>query len=162
MTSSSLKQSVNQQREKLTLMLGKALLKLAKRCPPIIQQRTALEELLNSELPEISYCKHLYVLDADGHQITANITRDGLDESHFARDRMDRPYMQDIVGHTDFKLSEAYISRNKKRPSFTAVQVIRDEAGERIGFLGADYDLRELPGSLGVYQEPNNWATNQR
>ncbi|MDM8547479.1 PDC sensor domain-containing protein [Candidatus Venteria ishoeyi] len=157
MDTPTLKQSVNQQREKLTLLLGKALLKLAKCCPPIMQLRIELEALLEAELPNIGYCKHLYVLDAQGVQVTANITRTGQDLSHFARNRMTRPYMQEIIGHTDFKLSEAYISRNKKRPSLTAIQVIRDESGERIGFLGADYDLRELPGSLGVYQEPNSW-----
>jgi hypothetical protein len=118
-----------------------------------------LEALLQEELPNIEYCKHLYVLDANGVQITANVTRDGLDNNHFGRERSDRPYMQHIVGITDFKLSEAYISRNNKRPSLTAIQVIRnaDGEGERIGFLGADYDLRELPGSEGLYKEPDNW-----
>jgi hypothetical protein len=65
--------------------------------------------------------------------------------------------MQGIIGTTDFKLSEAYISRNKKRPSFTAIQVVRDDKGERVGFLGADFDLRELPGIKETYQEPDNW-----
>ncbi|MCW8922456.1 MAG: hypothetical protein OQK69_02335, partial [Gammaproteobacteria bacterium] len=51
----------------------------------------------------------------------------------------------------------AYISRNKKRPSFTAMQVINNQNGERAGFLGADFDLRELPGIKDIYQEPDNW-----
>lgn len=157
MSLSTLKAAIHHQRENLTLRLGQALLKLAKRSPPIIHDRAALEALLQAELPTLEYCKHLYVLDADGVQITANITREGLDHSHFARNRADRPYMQHIVGITDFKLSEAYISRNKKRPSLTAVQVIRNRDGERIGFLGADYDLRELPGSEALYREPDNW-----
>ncbi len=152
----SLKHSIQQQREHLTALLGRKLLKLAKTCAPNLQ-REALEALLTRELPNITYCKHLYVLDADGVQITANITREGKDDSHFRRDRLDRPYMQEIIGHTDFKLSEAYISRNKKRPSLTAIQVIRGTEGERVGFLGADYDLRELPGTADIYQEPDNW-----
>lgn len=153
---SNLKNSIQQQREQLTALLGRKLLKLAKTCAPNLQ-REALENLLARELPNIKYCKHLYVLDAQGGQITANITREGKDDSHFGRDRMGRPYMQNIIGHTDFKLSEAYISRNKKRPSLTAIQVIRGTNGERIGFLGADYDLRELPGTADLYQEPDNW-----
>lgn len=152
----NLKHAIQQQRESLTALLGRRLLKLAKACAPNLQ-RDALEERLSRELPNISYCKHLYVLDADGAQITANITREGKDHSHFGRNRSSRPYMQDIIGHTDFKLSEAYISRNKKRPSLTAVQVIRGTDGGRVGFLGADYDLRELPGTAAIYQEPHNW-----
>ncbi|MDH3355251.1 MAG: PDC sensor domain-containing protein, partial [Chromatiales bacterium] len=71
--------------------------------------------------------------------------------------RMSRPYMQGIVDVTDFKLSDAYISRNKKRPSITAIQVIRDQDGSRIGFLGADYDLRELPHTEQMYHESDDW-----
>jgi hypothetical protein len=105
----------------------------------------------------LPHCKHLYVLDADGVQITDNITQTGRDADHFGRDRMDRPYMEGIIGTTDFKLSEAYISRNKKRPSFTAVRVVRDKQGVRSGFLGADFDLRELPGIKDAYREPDDW-----
>jgi hypothetical protein len=64
-------------------------------------------------------------------------------------------HMQDAS--IDFNLSEAYISRNKKRPSVTAVQTIRDEHGRRVGFLGVDYDLRELPHSEVIYEEPSQW-----
>jgi hypothetical protein len=158
MSLSALKESIRQQRESLTKFLGKAMLKLAKRCAPEIHARATLEKLLQEELPQIPSCKHLYILDRDGVQITDNITRDGADPAHFGRDRMDRPYMQKIIGWTDFKLSEAYISRNKKRPSLTAIQVIRNSEAERIGFLGADYDLRDLPtGNAELYREPDTW-----
>ena len=154
---SNLKQSVRLQREHLTGLLSGVMYDLAKKCADCMEDRAGLELILHEALPPMAYCKHLYVLDAQGLQLTSNITREGPDETHFGRNRMDRPYMQAIVGTTDFKLSEAYISRNKKRPSLTAVQVIRGSDGTRVGFLGADYDLRELPGTEGLYQEPDNW-----
>jgi hypothetical protein len=154
---SSLKESILKQREMLTVLLGKTMYTLAKECAAEIVNRPRLEVLLTQALPKIAYCKHLYVLDAAGLQISDNITREGPDHDHFGRNRSDRPYMQNILGSTDFKLSEAYISRNKKRPSLTAIQVIRNEKGEHIGFLGADYDLRELPGTEGIYQESRAW-----
>ncbi|MDH5710890.1 MAG: PDC sensor domain-containing protein [Gammaproteobacteria bacterium] len=157
MSSGNLKETISAQREKLTAMLAEEMHTLANRCALLHGNREALGTLLTEALPGFSFCKHLYVLDAEGIQITDNITQFGIDESHFGRNRIDRPYMEGIIGITDFKLSEAYISRNKKRPSFTAIQVIRDEAGERIGFLGADFDLRELPGIKEIYQEPDNW-----
>ncbi len=155
--SQSLKESVRHQREMLTDLLGGTMRGLANDCAQRMGQRGALEQRLQQAMAEMSYCKYLYVLDRKGVQVTANVTRDGLDQSQFGRDRSARPYMQGIVGSTDFKLSEAYISRNKKRPSVTAVQVIRNDAGRRIGFLGADYDLRELPNPGGIYQEPADW-----
>lgn len=141
----------------LTALLGDAMHELAIRCAELIDSRIALETLLTNAFPVLSYCKHLYVLNADCIQITDNITRDGNDHVHFGRDRSDRPYMQDIIGTTDFKLSEAYISRNKKRPSLTAVQVIRDHKGKHVGYLGADFDTRELPHSADGYTEPDDW-----
>ena len=157
MSSSNLKNTIRIQREKLTAQLSDEMHELATKSSPILDDREALNQLLSNTLPKLPHSKHLYVLDADGVQITDNITQTGRDADHFGRDRMDRPYMDGIIGTTDFKLSEAYISRNKKRPSFTAVQVIRDKQGVRSGFLGADFDLRELPGIKDAYQEPDNW-----
>lgn len=158
MSAPSLKESVRHQREALTALLSEKMHELAQRCAGVMGRRAELEALLQDALPELTYCKHVYVLDADGVQVTDNITREGPDPAHFGRDRSDRPYMQGIVGSTDFKLSEAYISRNKKRPSLTAVQVIRGADGERLGFLGTDYDLRELPLTGGaLYREPDSW-----
>jgi hypothetical protein len=157
MNSGNLKETIRLQREKLTSMLGQTMHELAAKCAPLMADREALDQLLAVSLPALSYCKHLYVLNSYGIQLTDNMTHSGIEAEHFGRNRMDRPYMQGIVGVTDFKLSDAYISRNKKRPSFTAVQVIRDENGGLAGFLGADFDLRELPDIKEVYQEPDVW-----
>lgn len=155
--SSSLQESIRVQREMLTRLLSESMHDLAIRCADIIDVRVSLETLLINALPKLSYCKHLYILNREGVQITDNITPNGVDHAHFGRERMDRPYMDGIIGITDFKLSEAYISRNKQRPSLTAIQVIRNRAGERVGFLGADFDLRELPHANGSYKEPDTW-----
>jgi hypothetical protein len=53
-------------------------------------------------------------------------------------------------------LSGAYISLSKHRPSITALQTLfRD--GEAIGYLGADFDLRDLPTQGDLYIEPGQW-----
>lgn len=155
--SSTLQATIERQREMLTDLLAQSLLRLARRCAPMMPDRESLEQLLASELPKLAYCKHLYVLDGNQVQITANLSRDGSDDAHFGRDRSSRPYMQGIIGTTDFRLSDAYISRNTRRPSLTAVQVIRSVEGQRIGFLGVDYDLRELPRGAEMYRESADW-----
>ena len=157
MSHTPLEKNIRLQREMLTRLLSEAMHDLAKRCAEIIDVRISLETLLTNALPKFSYCKHLYVLNASGIQITDNIIQTGTEHTHFGRDRSDRPYMQDIIGTTDFKLSEAYISRNKKRPSLTAIQVIRNSNGDHIGYLGADFDMRELPQTESHYKEPDVW-----
>ncbi|MBI3187606.1 MAG: hypothetical protein HYZ31_07080 [Gammaproteobacteria bacterium] len=157
MKSSPLEKNILMQREMLTRLLSEAMHDLAVRCAQVIDVRNSLETLLINALPKFSYCKHLYVLNAGGIQITDNILQGGAEHEHFGRDRSDRPYMQDIIGTTDFKLSEAYISRNKKRQSLTAIQVIRNHRGDHIGYLGADFDMRELPHTESGYKEPEVW-----
>lgn len=158
MTATSLKDSIRRQRESLTALLSGTMYDLARSCAVHMHDRAALERLLTEALPRLVYCKHVYVLDVDGVQVTDNISRAGHDPLHFGRNRISRPYMAGIVGSTDFKLSDAYISRNKKRPSLTAIQVIRDREGNRLGFLGTDYDLRELPlTGEAIYKEPDTW-----
>jgi hypothetical protein len=141
----------------LTSKIGHAMYKLSRECAVLMTNRSDLEQRLILALGEIPFCKHLYVMNADGVQIVDNVTRRGPDKAHFGRDRSMRPYMQGIVGATDFRLSEAYISKNSKRPSLTAVCVIRDTSNTRIGFLGADYDLRELPVTQDLYRETQSW-----
>ena len=76
------------------------------------------------------------------------------------RDRSPRPYMKNLFKPRegeDFELSKAYITKNTKRPSITGIQLIRDKQGNRLGFLGVDYDLRELPRDDTMYEEPRQW-----
>jgi hypothetical protein len=53
-------------------------------------------------------------------------------------------------------LSDAYISLRARRPSITALQVIRRD-DETLGYLGADFDLRDLPVTGELYEEPLVW-----
>lgn len=157
MADTNLKAAVLKQREELAAMLAAATRELAAECRDLLGDREELEGLLTTALDGLSHCKHLFVLDATGMQFIDNITRDGPDPSHLGRNRADRPYMHGLIGSTDFRLSEAYISRNAKRPMLTAVRVIRDDAGQHIGYLGADFDLRELPATKELYRQSQSW-----
>lgn len=157
----SLTEGVRIQREVLKQLLSSPMSSLAAASAKTINNKqmkvSALETLLIDALPGFSFCKHLFVLNDQFIQVTNNITREGVDASHHSRDRSGRPYLVNIVGQTDFKLSEAYISRRQLRPSLTAIQVIRNDEGKLIGFLGADFDMRELPHTENCYKQPDNW-----
>lgn len=155
--STALKQAIQAQRQELATLLGPIMRGLAEASSADFSNRAAVEAVLASGFDRMPYCKHLFALDADGVQFVDNIARDGRDPSQLGRDRSQRPYIQGIVGSTDFRLSEAYISRNRKRPMLTAVQVVRDQEGRLLGFLGADYDLRELPATEQIYNEATGW-----
>lgn len=154
---STLQTSIDRQRELLKSWLSTPLQRLADDCRDVWPDRQVLEERLLAGLSELPYCKYLYLLDDRAQQITSNASRAGLLEVHFGRDRSERPYLAGALAGAAFSLSEAYISRNAHRPSLTAVQVIRAEDGRLLGYLGADFDLRELPATQALYRQPDQW-----
>ncbi|MEW5788978.1 MAG: PDC sensor domain-containing protein [Pseudomonadota bacterium] len=153
----TLQTAIQRQRKILAGWLGTALASLAAECRTAWPDRNELESRLRHGLDELPYCKYLYLLDTRARQITANVTRAGLLADQHGRDRSDRPYLAEALAGAPFSLSEAYISRNAKRPSLTAVARISDDQGTLLGYLGADFDLRELPATQALYQQPEQW-----
>lgn len=154
----TLQKSIEHQRARLIELLGAPLKQYAATLQTSLQDRQLLDEQLRLIFKAIDHCKYVYVLDTQAVQISSTLNRYGLEFSDYQRDRSTRPYLQHIYDdRIDFNLSAAYMSRNKKRPSLTAIQTIRDAQGQRLGFLGVDYDLRELPHSEMIYEEPSKW-----
>jgi hypothetical protein len=152
----ALDQAIAQQRQILSGWLASSLAILAEGCAEVWPRRDALEARLQQGLVELPYCKYLYVLDEQARQLTANVARGGLMGEHHGRDRSARPYLAEALAGAEFSLSDAYISRNAKRPSLTAVRRI-EAHGQTLGYLGADFDLRELPATQALYEQPVKW-----
>jgi hypothetical protein len=154
---SSWKDNIYLQREQLALLLHEPLAALAGQCAPVWGQRDALNSVLVAGFASIPHCTYLYCLDTDALQVCDNISINGVFPGHFGRDRSQRPYMKEAVPVWGFLLSDAYISLAKSRPSLTALQIVRNESGQPLGYLGADFDLRDLPVSSQLYEEPEHW-----
>lgn len=152
----TLKESIQQQRQSLEQSLITPLAKTAFACEEVWPDRQGLAEVLLKHLKEIPNCTFLYALDTNGIQISDNISNTGLLPEHYGRDRSQRPYMKEVVPVNGFLLSEAYISLRVSRPSLTALQVVR-KGKEVVGFIGADFDLRNLPVTAVMYEEPTQW-----
>lgn len=152
-----LQETIAEQRKILVDLLKSPLSELAQSLAPYMDNQAQLETQLREAFPKFQYCKYLYVMNAEGVQITCTIYRDGEDPTSLNRDRSSRPYMQGNFSQNNFSLSEAYISKHNKRPSVTAIHVIKNDIDNKIGYLGVDYDLRELPGTNQLYKENYKW-----
>jgi hypothetical protein len=153
----ALQESVMQQREALIVLLREPLQRLAAQCSRVWGERAALNAVLAEGLKDLPYCRHLYALDTDAVQISDNMSHEGPQEG-FGRDRSKRPYMREVVPSKGFLLTSAYISLREKRPSLSAIQLVRDEAtGQALGFIGAYFGLRDLPLTRQLYEEPRHW-----
>jgi len=153
----TLQQSIAEQRDLLSKMLCDPLKHAANACAEVWGKRDLLDEALQQILQTMPYCKFLYALDTNAIQISDNISHDGVISEDYGRDRSSRPYMNEVVPSTDFVLSAAYISLRAKRPSLTAIQIVRNGQGQALGFVGADFDLRNLPLTRDLYDEPRQW-----
>ncbi len=156
-----LQKTVKKQRKALKKLLSESMSELANACAGNIDNRQLLEDILSDEMKQAEYCKYLWVLDKDARQLTDDIKRVGVKQGQVGRDRIARPYLQRALKGEDYYLSEAYISRNSKRPSLTAVKTIYDTDGHVSGYLGADFDLRELPHTSDEKVEKKVTAGNQ-
>ena len=152
----SWKESIREQRAALLEQLVTPLLNLARDCEVAIPQREDLSRALEKGFSTIPYCTYLYVTDLEGIQLSDNISRCGRLVEHFGRDRSARPYMKEVREDRDFVLSDAYISLSAHRPSVTALQTLYQDA-RPVGYLGADFDLRDLPTTDDLYVEPGVW-----
>ncbi len=153
----TLQKTVTKQRLILKEMLFESMSELALACSQNIDDSQALEKILTDAMGKADYCKYIWVLDRSVCQLTDTIDRAGIKHGQTGRDRAARPYLQRALKGEDYYLSDAYISRNRKRPSLTAVKIIHNDSGQVIGYLGADFDLRELPKTADVYENKKNW-----
>jgi len=153
----TLQESIAHQRKELLDILQEPLQQLAARCNRVWPDRTKLDLVLSEGLKTLPYGRTLYALDPNGLQISSNVSADGLMAASFGRDRSKRPYLCEVLPITGTLLSEAYISLLGRRPSLTAVQIVRDQSGSVLGFIGTDFHLRDLPLTHKLYDEPVFW-----
>ena len=152
----SWKDSIYLQREELAQILREPLGQLAERCTPAWGNCEALDAILVEHFSSIPHCSFLYCMRSDGIQISNNIGQKGIVHGYLGRDRSQRPYMKEAVPVWGFLLSDAYISLSEHRPSLTALQVVCRDS-QTVGYLGADFDLRNLPVTSELYEEPGYW-----
>ena len=153
---STWKEAVKQQRIELTRNLHGPLTQISEACASVWPDHEALNAILLENFSNVPYCLFLYALDMHGVQVSDNVDTNGLMPEHFKRDRSHRPYMRQPVPASGFLLSNAYLSLRANRPSITALQVVQRE-GEKLGYIGADFDLRDLPVTGDVYEESVGW-----
>jgi len=152
----SLKDSIYLQRKQLARLLHEPLARLAEQCAPIWGDRRQLNDRLLQGYASIPHCNFLYCVDTNGIQLCDTVSGASLLSEHYGRDRSQRPYMNEVVPSWGFLLSDAYISQSQHRPSLTALQLVRGAFGA-VGYLGADFDLRNLPATAKLYDEPGHW-----
>ena len=150
------KDAVHRQRIVLAERLSLPLAKLAANCEPVWSNREELGKVLFNAFSTVPYRLYMYALDTNGIQISDNVTAEGIIREQYGRDRSSRPYMCEAVPAWGFLLSDAYLSLRVNRPSITALQIVR-RGDQVLGYIGVDFDLRDLPVTSELYEESEEW-----
>ena len=149
-------QCILQQRADLEGLLSVPLKHLSNECAVVWSQGSAaINSVLNQGMRSIPYARLCYAMDTNGQQISDGIARDGTVSNLVGRDRSERPYFSQVPA-VDFLLSESYISDFTNKPSITAVQIVRMD-NQAVGFVAVLFDLRDLPLTASLYEEPTCW-----
>lgn len=150
------KDAVHRQRVALAESLAQPLAALAVKCVPVWHNHNNLNQVLLDNFSTIPHGLYLYVTNTDGIQLSDNVCAKGLMSEHFGRDRSQRPYMREVVPAWGYLLSDAYLSLRANRPSITALQVVHQD-NKVLGYVGVDFDLRDLPVTSELYEESAEW-----
>ena len=151
-----LQQVVARQRTSLFNILLDPMQRAACRCAKVWGQKEKLDQTLMESLHDLPYGTFMYVVTPGGIQVSDNASHTGPDPKQLGRDRSHRPYMQNLDPEQEMTLSESYISLRVNRPSITAIQRITRD-GAFLGYLGTDFDLRDLPLTREHFQQPGQW-----
>jgi hypothetical protein len=151
-----LKEVTHHQRALVASLLHRPMEMLAQQCVVAWPDCAKLNAVLMAGYSGIPYTRCLFLLDSTGKQISDNIAAEGLIQGHFGRDRSTRPYMRENMPSWGFLLSDAFISQATEQLSLAALHVVYVE-DQLLGYLGAIFDLRDLPSPNAPYQEPDHW-----
>jgi hypothetical protein len=143
------KETVSHKKKFLSSLLKAPIEQLAGDCATNWDNAELLTQTLQSRLCKLPHCQLLYAIDSAGRQLSANITRSGIDNTWRGQDLSARPFLQGILPFKGMILSAAYLSQRSMQPCITAIQAVR--ADDRLlGFVAADFHIKDLPNMTGT------------
>jgi len=146
MSENWLQEAIDRQRVGLSARLALPLARIAERCAGIRGINPGvLDRLLADSIGALSPCHLLYIISPTGVLLSANVSPDHVDVTVRGQNLSNRPYLVSSVPDTGFLLSDVYVSRVTARPCVTAVHAVTKTGQGIIGYLAADFALRDLP-----------------
>lgn len=143
------KETVSHKKKFLSSLLKAPIEQLARNGATCWDNAESLTQALQNSLCKLPHCQLLYAIDTEGRQLSANITRSGIDNTWRGQDLSARPFLQGILPYKGMILSAAYLSQRSMQPCITAIQAVR--ADDRLlGFVAADFHIKDLPNMTGT------------
>jgi len=153
----SLSDAIRQHRLRLEHLLRQSLQPIARQCATNWPDASHLDTVLTRLLGTIPCCRLIYVVDTRGRLISSNVGHTGVDNSARGHNLEGRPYLAGIGDGSVFIMSNVYISRVARYSCITALHRICNPDGDTLGYVAADFDLRDLPQLQQAAETPALW-----
>jgi len=137
------KENVSNKKKWLSKKIKKPIANITKLCGYEWQTSPRVTELLAQEFHNIPYCQKLYAMNTDYIQIGASITTNNVDINADGFKHANKPYCTGSLPFRGLLLTSAYTGENAM-PLITVIQAINLK-DKLLGFIAADFDLRDLP-----------------
>jgi hypothetical protein len=158
MTDSDLSKIIDLRLSALSFALREPLAEIAGLCGETFDQPSRLNQALRSGIQRLETCALVYVVNPFGIQMSANVSRNQQDEEYFGQDLSSRDWFRLARENRDpVFMSDVYISRPENAIGITAVQRIVAHGGTVLGYLCADFLLRNLPLATPDLPRINHW-----
>ncbi len=157
--SNSFDQYIEAQRQRLQVYLSVAMESLGTTTLQSWQSDTLSHSLQQSLMDEsnLAQCQCLYVVDAEGQQISANISAQSIDSSATGQNLAKRPYLRHTPSTSGLSLSSVYISRLDGQSCISAIQSVNQSDGLLLGYVIADFSLLSLPANASGPEDRQMW-----
>jgi len=153
----SLNDAIRQHRLRLEHLLKESLQPVSWECAANWSDQQALDTTLENLLDTIPYCRLLYAIDREGKQCSSSISHTGMDTAACGQNLSGRPYLSGYADGKVFVLSDVYITRAERHSCITALHSICDGADRILGYLAADFYLKDLPQLHKAAEIPTLW-----
>lgn len=158
MNNSNLSRVIDLRLSALSHSLREPLAEIADRCGETFDQPARLNQALSSGIQRLQTCALVYVVNPFGIQMSANVRRDDTDEGFFGQDLSGRSWFRLARENREpLFMSDVYISRPENAIGITSVHRITARGGALLGYLCADFLLRNLPLMPSGTPQPSHW-----
>jgi hypothetical protein len=140
-----LQRLIREQRHYLEQELSTSMAPIARRCACLWQEADELDAMLSRAINEIAGCHLIYAFDAHALKVSSNIARNDEQPAERGASLAGRPFLSHITPSRKLVLSDIYVSRVTGHSCVTAIHTVLDTVGRRLGYLAADFSLKELP-----------------
>ncbi|MGV6858798.1 MAG: PDC sensor domain-containing protein [bacterium] len=145
---STFQQSIRKRYDYITDYLSEPMRHLANEVSAVWGEWDKMDLLMQEHLafhPVLQRSHQMYVLDAEGVQVSSRVSRETIELEARQQSLRDRPYLAGTVPEDGLLLSQVYVDRVGGESCVTAVQWVEDDHGRKLGYLAADFKLLALP-----------------